>query len=67
MHRTLYYIAMIYSIQYSTELHTVLYSGQVRSGMPRRHFAALTFLLHSFGLFWEIARACGGPIDHFFI
>ena len=32
-------------------------SGQVWEHVPRRHFAALTFLLHSLGLFRATARA----------
>ena len=41
---------------------TKVKSGQVWKHVPRRQFAALTFLLHSFGLFQAIARACAGPI-----
>ena len=42
-------------------------SGQVWEHVPRRHFAALTFLLHSLGLFRATARACARPTDHSFI
>ena len=44
---------------------TAVGNDQVRSGMGAR--AALTFLLHSLGLFRATARACAGPIDHSFI
>ena len=57
-----------HSILYVVIGYSVLVkSSQVWEHVPRRHFAALTFLLHSLGLFRATARVCARPVDHSFI